>query len=133
MAEYSEQWPDYGTPPIFVPAEFVPVGEAVMRGIDRKLGYLGDRRFVLFYYETQGQEVIWRDDQSYGFGAGGWREFTQGVWPLSGVYEVCVGNDDGRGGDVLVIDRVLGLAYFAPRTIADVFIDEHGQDCGRDD
>ena len=51
-------------------AALVALIEKSVRGMDQKLGYHGNDRFVLFYYEPRGEEVIWRDSHSCGFSTG---------------------------------------------------------------
>ncbi|MFI5379132.1 MAG: hypothetical protein ACHRHE_07545 [Tepidisphaerales bacterium] len=96
-------------------AGFLRLGGCLQRCIDRKLGYSGQDRFVLFHYEPRGQEVMWRDGSSYGFGSGGWQAFFDEVEPVAREHGVNVGNDTRPGDHVLVVDRVEGEAYFAER------------------
>ena len=49
-----------------VPSTFIELSER-LRSMDRRLGYYGQERFVFFYYEPRGEEVIWNDGRSYGF------------------------------------------------------------------
>lgn len=117
---------DSGQPPPWpdVPADFVLLAEPLPAGVDRGLGYVGERRFVAFRYETRAEEVMWDDGHTYGFGAGGWCIFLDRIAPLAARY----GTDVGLGGagscraDVLVLDRATGSVYFASRASADQFL-----------
>jgi len=106
------------------PAGFRSVANRQLQQIDRQLGYCGARRFVFFYYEPRGQEVIWNDGRSYGFGFGGWQAFGQEVAPVAASSGVDLTGADPRGGQVLVLDRALGMAWFADRDPARRFVEE---------
>lgn len=108
--------------PMEAPLGSVAVSEMLHPWVDRKLGYLGDARFVMFYYEPRGDEVIWRDDRSYGFGAGAWCFFTDKIAPLAERYHVNLGNSISQGEEALLIDRVKRQAYFAKRKHTEQFI-----------
>ena len=115
--------PDAG--PAGLPADFVPLPGPPSGWSDRSLGYVGDARFVVFRYEPRGEEVVWDDGDTYGFGAGGWRDFLDRVAPLADRVGINLGL--GWGGDaaavaVLVLDRHSGSAYFASRRSADRFL-----------
>lgn len=90
--------------------------------LDRKLGYFGDARFVMFYWEPRGQEVMWNDGRSYGFGTGAWSFFSAKIAPLANRYSVRLGDGDTAGHQALVIDRVRRHAYFAHRDLAEAFL-----------
>jgi hypothetical protein len=98
-----------------VPASFLKLTGRLQQRIDRTLGYFGQSRFVFFYYEPRGQEVIWNDGRSYGFATGGWQTFGEQVIPLARSIGAHVGDIDARGDHVLLVDRVSGQAYFAPK------------------
>ncbi len=100
------------------PAGFLRLGKCLKECIDRKLGYSGEDRFVLFHYEPRGQEVMWRDGRSYGFGHGGWQAFFDEVEPVAREHGISVGDDTQPADHVLIVDRVEGEAYFADRTRA---------------
>ena len=107
------------------PASFktlVAVIDKAMRGMDQKLGYPGKDRFVLFYYEPRGEEVIWRDSHSYGFATGAWPVFKEELAPIADLYHVHVGNDGTSGEHVLLVDRVDRRAYFVLRDEAVRFL-----------
>ncbi|MGA2499124.1 MAG: hypothetical protein ABSH20_15390 [Tepidisphaeraceae bacterium] len=97
------------------PAGFLRLGKCLKQCLDRKLGYSGEDRFVLFHYEPRGQEVMWRDGRSYGFGHGGWQAFFDEVEPVAREHGISVGDDTRPADHVLVVDRVEGEAYFADR------------------
>jgi hypothetical protein len=100
-----------------VPAGFrAAPPQCSLASLDRVLGYFGNARFVCFRYEPRGEEVVWNDGQSYGFGSGGWQAFHQYVAPAA---RMC-GADDLA--DVLVLDRTDRRAYFASRAAAEAFV-----------
>lgn len=103
-------------------AGFTRVSEPLVPWIARDLGYFGRARFVCFYYEPRGDEVIWRDGQSYGFGTGGWSLFTDKIAPVARAYGAQVGSSQSFATDVLLIDRSTGEAYFAERKRAEQFL-----------
>lgn len=101
---------------------FVKVSDCLQQGIDRHLGYHGDGRFVLFYYEPRGEEVMWNDGTSYGFAAGGWRVYLEDIEPLGERYGVCLGGDGGRPRHGLLLDRARNEAWFAELADASAFV-----------
>jgi hypothetical protein len=108
-----------------VPASFLKLSAG--RGqqcCDRELGYFGQDRFVMFYYEPRGQDVIWVDGRSSGFGTGGWRCFFDQIEPLARRHGVDAGSATSRGRHALVVDRDFGQAYFAERGEAEAFVTE---------
>jgi hypothetical protein len=107
-----------------VPDAFVRVTQQLHSWIERKLGYFGGDRFVIFYYDPRGQEVIWKDASSYGFASGGWIVFTEQIGPLAEHHRADVGlhSASTRGADVLLIDRLTREAYFAERALAEAFL-----------
>jgi hypothetical protein len=117
------------TPVSAVPASFVELSSAARQQqcCDRELGYFGQDRFVMFYYEPRGQDVIWVDARSSGFGTGGWRCFLDEIEPLARRHGVDAGNVNSRGRHALVVDREIGQAYFAERDEARAFV----TGCGR--
>ena len=108
--------------PVVPPPGFVALAERLPSYLDRSLGYVGDDRFVMFYYEPRGEEVVWEDGHTYGFGAGGWCAFEDLVAPLGKRYRADLGDEVSAGRDVLVLDRHRGLAYFAARGCARRFL-----------
>jgi hypothetical protein len=90
--------------------------------MDEMLGYRGPDRFVLFYYEPRGEEVLWRDSASYGFATGAWSTFLVEVAPVAEHYNVDVGCNGVPARHVLLIDRRDRRAYFAERGEALAFL-----------
>jgi len=112
-------------PPLaYVPDGFIRLVEPLAAGVDRQLGYAGEARFVLFYYEPRGDEVTWNDGRTYGFGLGGWRVFLEMIEPLAQRYEMNVGGTGKAGPHVLIIDRLGHQAFFAERRRAQEFLTE---------
>jgi hypothetical protein len=104
------------------PEHAIWIGNTLGHGIDRQLGYRGERRFVLFYFEPRGEEIIWQDCDSYGFGLGGWRAFMDRIEPLLEQYNVSIGDLRSHGRHALIVDRMLGQAYLTPRKSAEQFV-----------
>lgn len=98
-----------------VPAGFVAITEPLGRRIDRDLGYAGHARHVAFWYDPRADDVMWDDGRLVGSAGGAWRSFLDVVAPLADVYEANVGSGESVGRDVLLLDRVTGEAWFAPR------------------
>ena len=96
--------------------------EKSVRGLDQKLDYHGRDRFVLFYYEPRGEEVIWRDSYSYGFATGAGQLFIDELEPVADLHKVDVGGDGSPGTHVLLIDRVDRRAYFVEKNEAIRFL-----------
>ncbi len=111
-----------GDESVLLPSNFISLAGLLPGEFDRRLGYRRDERYVLFYFEPRGHEVIWQDRESYGFAIGGWRLFTELVHPLAAKFGVHVGDDEAHGSEVLFIDRLLNDAYFAPRQSAEAFL-----------
>src|SRR2546421_1055558 len=86
-------------------AALVALIEKSVRGLDQKLGYHGRDRFVLFYYEPRGEEVIWRDTRSSGFATGAGQLFMDELAPVADAHKVDVGGSGSPGTHVLLIDR----------------------------
>jgi len=100
----------------------VELPDCLPRSIDRQLGYAGNARLVFFYFEPRGEEVMWNDGRSYGFGFGGWLAFGDEIAPLAARYGVDLGSESGPAKHVLVIDRNTSHAYFAPRAQAEAVV-----------
>ena len=107
---------------ILGPAGLAPIQATALRGIERRLGYFGQDRYVCFHYEPRGEEVIWRDSRSYGFGTGAWIAFLEEIVPLAGRHHVNVGDERSSGSHVLLIDRVRQRAYFGEHTLVKEFL-----------
>ncbi|MGA2498707.1 MAG: hypothetical protein ABSH20_13260 [Tepidisphaeraceae bacterium] len=108
------------------PATASAVGRK-LSALDRSLGYIGQRRFVFFCYEPRGEEVVWHDGQSYGFGFGGWRAFIDYVLPAAALCGLNVGGSGQRATHVLVVDRVLRHARFCDRRSAEMLVARQSQ------
>lgn len=93
-----------------------------LQQFDRQLGYFGQDRFVLFYFEPRGGEVLWIDSRSSGFGTGAWRVFFDEVEPLARRQGADFGTDEAQGPHALVLDRVFGQAYYADHRDARAFL-----------
>ena len=117
MQGYQDQdYPDQPDPPrgVKVPEEFVKLSERLHPNIDGKLGYTGESRWVMFYYEGTWGGVVWRDASSHGCSMAGMWPFLDAISPLADVYEVNLGSDVTRPTHALVLDRWSRAAYFAP-------------------
>ena len=110
-----------------LPDDFVELSECLPGQSDRQLGYFGDARFVAFRYEPRAEEVMWRDDRSFGIATGAWQAFFDDVLPLAELYSVNVGNTGKAADHVMLFDRTRKMAYFAPRQSAETFL-SHRQD-----
>jgi len=106
---------------------FVQIATPLPPDIDRKLKYLADARYVLFYFEPRGEEVVWNDGRSHGFALGGWRVFMETITPLADLYRVTLGSGNAVGTHVLLLDRLKHDAFFAEREQAEAFVSEHRQ------
>lgn len=96
-------------------APLVALIEKSVQGMDQKLGYHGKDRFVLFYYEPRGEEVIWQDSHSSGFSTGFGQCFIDELAPVAEAHKVDIGHSGSPGSQVLLIDRAQRRAYFAAR------------------
>ena len=105
-----------------IPPGFIRLDEPSLPAIHRQLGYFGEARYVVFYYETRGEEVVWNDGTSFGFGSGGWDLFSSRVGPLAKQYDVNVGATGDDRTHVLLIDRRDGTAFFAEEIQAERFL-----------
>ena len=105
-----------------LPAGFQALPVRRLQRLDRRLGYFGSNRFVLFYYEPQGQEVVWDDGYSYGFACGGWQAFIEDVMPIAEQLGADLGDSDRRGAQALVVDRMLGQVFCAAHADAKRFV-----------
>ena len=115
---YEQPWGRTGLSP-----EAVVLREPLPDGLDRQLGYFGNARYCLFYFDPRAESAVWNDGRSYGFGLGSWRAFGDCVEPLAQRYGVTLGG--GRsGGSVLVIDRRDRSAYFVAWRKAEQLVGE---------
>jgi hypothetical protein len=108
--------------PVGLPADFIQLTELCDRLVESRLGYCGQERFVIFAYCTGGEEVMWRDARSSGFGTGGWRTFEQEVVPAAAAHGGAVGEAASPGRDVILMDRARRMVYLAPRRSAEAFL-----------
>lgn len=121
---------DWGPPFLLgVPHDFIPVRESLSTDLARRLGYVGEARFVAFCYESRVEEVLWEDGSTYGFGAGGWCVFLDRIEPIAKQYGAILGVDRPAA-DVLLFDRQSGSAYFAERESAKRFLSGRTQNPG---
>ena len=104
------------------PASLLALIEKSVRGMDQKLGYQGKDRFVIFYYEPRGEEVIWRDNHSYGFATGAGQLFIDEIAPVAEFHNVDVGISGSSATHVLLIDRAFARAYFVKKDEAIKFL-----------
>lgn len=81
--------------------------------ITRDFGYHGGANWVLFFYDSRDNGVVWDDGYSHGMAPGGWRKFIGRIAPLADKYGVYVGGDRERATHALVIDRGTYSTYFA--------------------
>ncbi len=109
-----------------IPHEFLRLPQGLQQPIDRRLGYFGQGRFVFFYYEPRGDEVMWNDGRTYGFGTGGWEMFHQDIAPLAEQHGMNVGVSGRRAEHALVLDRERREAYLAEREAAEEFVQQQG-------
>ncbi len=105
-----------------VPAEFSKLMENLEHGVDRRLGYNGQRRFVYFYYEPESECVVWNDGRSYGFAVKAWGIFKEQIAPLSRRYRVNLGQEGSANSHVLLIDRIRQSSYFIEEWEAERFL-----------
>lgn len=117
---------DYVSAPIVLPPDFVEVPVPLPMHLARSLGYCGGARFVMFYYEPSGEEILWRDGRSYGFGTGGWLCFIDQIAPLAEACGLNLGGPTVRAVHALIFDRLLRQAYFADRDSAIRFLTQQG-------
>jgi hypothetical protein len=107
-----------------VPSGFSKLSDRLQQSIDRQLGYFGQDRFVMFYYEPRGAEVVWTDSQSCGFGTGAWRVFLDEIEPLARRDGADLGTAEARGRHGLIVDRAYGHTYFAEQREARAFLSQ---------
>ena len=109
-------------PPPRLPSNAVELIELRSASIEHRLGYFRDEPFVIFGYCPGGEEVIWKDGHSSGFGAGGWKIFLQEIAPLAARRGASVGDLTSAGTHVLLMDRIRGVIYATPRKSAEEFL-----------
>lgn len=104
------------------PFGFIEVTGRLQQPIDRKLGYLGQDRFVFFRFALHCDGAIWNDSRSSGFGYGAWNAFEE-VLPLGRRYGLEFGRRHGRREPVLVVDRQEYRVFIADRGSAEELVD----------
>jgi hypothetical protein len=106
-----------------VPSSFLKLSDRLQQCCSpRQLGYFGQDRFVMFYFEPRGGEVVWTDSRSCGFGTGAWQVFLDEIEPVARLHGVNIGSAESRGQHGLIIDREWGQAYFAGQREGRVFL-----------
>ena len=113
---------DSQIPPPRLPSNAVELIELRSASIEHRLGYFRDEPFVIFGYCPGGEEVIWKDGHSSGFGAGGWKLFLLEIAPLAARRGASVGDLTSAGTHVLLMDRIRGAIYATPRKSAEEFL-----------
>lgn len=122
--------------PAFAPApqpppaeDFRPTTAPRLAYLERQLGYFGGARYVAFRYEPRGEEVVWDDGRSSGFGTGGWQTFLDQVAPAAADCgaNVGAGGADAPATHVLLIDRTTRQAFFAERAAAEALLAWQGR------
>ena len=89
---------------------------------DQGLGYSGQDRFVLFYFEPGSKEVRWRDTRASGSGIVGRPHDIIRIQEHARGCGVSLGDFLERGDHVLLVDRVCQEARFAFREEAQEFL-----------
>jgi hypothetical protein len=103
------------SPASAVPSSFLKLNDRLQQCCPRQLGYFGQDRFVMFYFEPRGDEVMWTDSRSCGFGTGAWQVFLDQIEPLARRHGMNLGSTNLKGQHALLIDRLSSEAYFAPQ------------------
>jgi hypothetical protein len=104
------------------PPDAIDLPELRGASIEHRLGYFGDEPVVVFGYCPGGEEVIWKDGRSSGFGTGGWRTFLQECAPLAARRGASLGDLTSVGTHVLLMDRLRGRVFAVPRQSAEDFL-----------
>ena len=110
-----------------VPSSFLKLSDRLQQCCPRQLGYFGQDRFVMFYFEPRGGEVVWTDTRTCGFGTGAWQVFLDEIEPLARQHGVNLGNTESKGQHALIIDRHWGHAYFAGQREGRSFLAEQNR------
>jgi hypothetical protein len=126
-----------GMASIVVPEDFLDLLDPPPSGLDRRLGYPGSSRFVLFRDDAV-TGLMWSDGRQRGRcadvrGRSAATIFAREVVPLARQYRL--GLSESRAvssnlkcGFVLVVDRGWGWVYFAPRLAAEQFLAQQQQE-----
>jgi len=102
------------------PADIRRLEQSLQQGIEQQLGYRGQDRFVLFYFDPQTQRVMWRDSRACGAGEqSGLFRLVEATAKACGV---SVGSATGPGDHALLMDRVAHRATFSFREQAQEFL-----------
>jgi hypothetical protein len=110
--------------------DLIEIRELGLGRLDRQLGYFGEARYCMFYFDQCADGLMWMDGHGYGFGSGAWRAFADRVEPLAPRYGVTLGRSQDGGG-VLLIDRREARAYFADWPTAEALISTQGRSMDR--
>lgn len=108
---------------VTIPEHFTEVLEPRLRSADRRLGYMGSQRFVIFDFSVEGGEVLWRDGHSCGFGSGGWQLFLGELASHAAQLGATLSSHDAEGTHVFIVDRLHRAAYLALRQHAQDFLE----------
>ena len=100
------------------PRGLVEITDRLQQPIDRRLGYVGQGRFVFFRFVTHCDGAIWNDGRSSGFGYGAWTAFDD-VLPAAKEFGYELGAQRGAMEHVLLVDRRTRQTYIADRASAE--------------
>jgi hypothetical protein len=109
------------TEAVKIPLEFIELSELRWTGLDHKLGYFGQERFVIVGFSQRGKEVFWKDGHTSGFGLGHWQFFLDTLVPLGARRGIDLGGMDRSATHVVVLDRERKQAYLTCRNCAETF------------
>lgn len=112
-------------PPDLPPA--IPAGFVVLAGLQagtviRRLGYVGSRPLIIFSYHRDAAAVIWKDDQTAGFGGVGADYFLEDLVTQAGARGASLSDNQQVGSHVIVVEQRGGTVYVAPRICADEYL-----------
>jgi hypothetical protein len=102
-----------------LPTDVLGLEQSLYQGIEQQLGYRGQERFVLFYYDPRSQRMMWRDSRSCGAGEVSLFGLLDATAKACGV---SVGDQNGLGDHALLVDRVGRRASFSFRERAQEFL-----------
>jgi hypothetical protein len=92
------------------------------QNIEQQLGYCGQDRFVLFYFDPRSRHVMWRDSRSCGTGQSEQSALFKLIEKTAKALGISVGNHNGPGDHALLVDRVARRASFNFRELAQEFL-----------
>lgn len=104
------------------PADIRRLEQSLQQGIEQQLGYCGQDRFVLFYFDPRSQCVMWRDSRFCGAGEAQQTALFKLVEATAKACGVSVGSPTGPGDHALLMDRVAHRATFSFREQAQEFL-----------